>query len=495
MTFADLGLSDELQRAVNESGYTEPTPIQASAIPSILMGKDLVAVAQTGTGKTAAFVLPMIDILGEGRSRARMPRTLILEPTRELAAQVAENFEKYGKYHKLSMALLIGGVSMGDQTAALEKGVDVLIATPGRLMDLFGRGKILLTGCSMLVIDEADRMLDMGFIPDIEEICTKLPKTRQTLLFSATMPPPIKKLADKFLLNPKTIEVARPATANVNIKQWLVNVTAAKKRDTLMKLLRSEDVQTGIIFSNRKTTVRELNKALQRAGFASSEIHGDMEQSQRIAELDRFKKGEVKILVASDVAARGIDIKGVSHVFNFDAPWHPDDYVHRIGRTGRAGATGVAFTFATPDDAENIQNIEKLTGLKIERYAPTEAVPVAEEPPVADESVAPAPKKRRTRTKAKSEAAPANNIAEATADEAVPVIEVVQEAPAPVDAPEPAPAPERARREREPRRGRSADRATPVAQPPQRPEADEPSFANSDWNGPVPNFLLARLTY
>jgi len=497
MTFADLGLSDELQRAVNESGYTEPTPIQASAIPSILMGKDLVAVAQTGTGKTAAFVLPMIDILGEGRSRARMPRTLILEPTRELAAQVAENFEKYGKYHKLSMALLIGGVSMGDQTAALEKGVDVLIATPGRLMDLFGRGKILLTGCSMLVIDEADRMLDMGFIPDIEEICTKLPKTRQTLLFSATMPPPIKKLADKFLLNPKTIEVARPATANVNIKQWLVNVTAAKKRDMLMKLLRSEDVQTGIIFSNRKTTVRELNKALQRSGFASSEIHGDMEQSQRIAELDRFKKGEVKILVASDVAARGIDIKGVSHVFNFDAPWHPDDYVHRIGRTGRAGATGVAFTFATPDDAENIQNIEKLTGLKIERYASAEAAPVTDARPVADDSEAPAPKKRRTRSKPKTEATPEVAVAEEPVDELVPIVEAPQPAAAPVDASEAerSSAPERPRREREPRRGRSQDRATPVAQPPQRPEADEPSFADSDWNGPVPNFLLARLTY
>lgn len=542
MTFADLGLSDELQRAVNESGYTEPTPIQASAIPSILMGKDLVAVAQTGTGKTAAFVLPMIDILGEGRSRARMPRTLILEPTRELAAQVAENFEKYGKYHKLSMALLIGGVSMGDQTAALEKGVDVLIATPGRLMDLFGRGKILLTGCSMLVIDEADRMLDMGFIPDIEEICTKLPKTRQTLLFSATMPPPIKKLADKFLANPKTIEVARPATANVNIKQWLVNVTAAKKRDMLMKLLRSEDVQTGIIFSNRKTTVRELNKALQRAGFASSEIHGDMEQSQRIAELDRFKKGEVKILVASDVAARGIDIKGVSHVFNFDAPWHPDDYVHRIGRTGRAGATGVAFTFATPDDAENIQNIEKLTGLKIERYTGGEGsddAAIAEEPiaktnapktsrakaasaksatgksgdakpsapkatsdtlDATDDAAATAPRKRRSRSNARSEAA----VAPDTVDVAVAAL---------VEAPAPAPAaagPEnddagtatrrtdRTRRDRPartPRRDPAEDRVEPAPEPAERSPAAEPSFADSDWNGPVPNFLLARLTY
>ena len=367
MTFADLGLSDELLRAIGDSGYTEPTPIQASAIPSVLMMRDLIGIAQTGTGKTASFVLPMIDILAEGRSRARMPRSLILEPTRELAAQVAENFEKYGKYHKLSMALLIGGVSMGDQMAALEKGVDVLIATPGRLMDLFGRGKIMLNGCSLLVIDEADRMLDMGFIPDIEEICTKLPKQRQTLLFSATMPPPIKKLADKFLANPKTIEVARPATANVNIKQWLVPVSAARKKDRLRDLLAAADVKTAIIFCNRKTTVRDLNKLLQRDGMRSSEIHGDMEQSQRIAELDRFKAGDVNILVASDVAARGLDIKGVSHVFNFDAPWHPDDYVHRIGRTGRAGATGVAFTLVTPDDAENIANIEKLTGQKIDR--------------------------------------------------------------------------------------------------------------------------------
>jgi len=367
MSFADLGLSDELLRAVTDAGYTEPTPIQQQSIPPVLMGKDLIGIAQTGTGKTAAFVLPMIDILGEGRTRALMPRSLILEPTRELAAQVAENFEKYGTHHKLSMALLIGGVQMGDQVKALEKGVDVLIATPGRLMDLFGRGKILLNGCNLLVIDEADRMLDMGFIPDIEEICTKLPKERQTLLFSATMPPVIKKLADKFLNDPKRVEVARPATTNTNITQFLVETSTMKKRETLRALLEAENVQTGIIFCNRKTTVRELNKSLQRHGFRSAEIHGDMDQPARIAELERFKRGDVNILVASDVAARGLDVKGVSHVYNFDAPWHPDDYVHRIGRTGRAGAKGTAYTLVTKEDAENIENIEKLTGQKINR--------------------------------------------------------------------------------------------------------------------------------
>ena len=367
MTFADLGLSDELLKAVDEAGYTEPTPIQASAIPSVLMMRDLIGVAQTGTGKTASFVLPMIDILAHGRSRARMPRSLILEPTRELAAQVAENFEKYGKNHKLTMALLIGGVSMGDQVKALEKGVDVLIATPGRLMDLFDRGNILLNGCELLVIDEADRMLDMGFIPDIESICSKLPATRQTLLFSATMPGPIKKLADKFLSNPKHIEVARPATAAKNIDQRLVKLSARSKKAKLRELLESENVQNGIVFCNRKTTVRDLNKELKRRGFASGEIHGDMDQPARIAELNLFKSGEVNILVASDVAARGIDVKGVSHVFNYDCPWHPDDYVHRIGRTGRAGATGVAYTFVTPDDEEALENIEKLIGTKIQR--------------------------------------------------------------------------------------------------------------------------------
>ena len=355
MTFADLGLSDELLRAVNDSGYGEPTPIQSAAIPSVLMGKDLIGIAQTGTGKTASFVLPMIDILHHGRSRARMPRSLILEPTRELAMQVAENFEKYGKYHPLSMALLMGGVQMGDQVKALEKGVDVLIATPGRLMDLFQRGKIMLNAANLLVIDEADRMLDMGFIPDIEEICSKLPASRQTLLFSATMPPPIQKLAQRFLNDPKRVEVARPATANVNIEQRLVEVRSDKKKDALRDILRHEEFKNAIVFSNRKTTVRDLASSLKRSGFAVGQIQGDMDQSDRIAEFDRFKNDEITILVASDVAARGLDVKGVSHVINFDVPWQPDDYVHRIGRTGRAGMTGIAITLATREDAEAIE--------------------------------------------------------------------------------------------------------------------------------------------
>jgi superfamily II DNA/RNA helicase len=444
MNFADLGLSDELLRAVTESGYDTPTPVQEQAIPSVLMMRDLIAIAQTGTGKTASFVLPMIDILAEGRSRARMPRSLILEPTRELAAQVAENFEKYGKYHKLSMALLIGGVQMGDQVKALEKGVDVLIATPGRLMDLFERGKILLTGCSMLVIDEADRMLDMGFIPDIETICTKLPATRQTLLFSATMPPPIKKLADKFLSNPKTIEVARPASTNINITQYLVEVDNRKKREMLRSLLEREDVKTAIIFCNRKTTVRELAKSLQQYKYRASEIHGDMDQSSRIKELERFKSGDINILVASDVAARGLDIKGVSHVFNFDAPWHPDDYVHRIGRTGRAGATGSAYTFITPEDSENIANIEKLIGQKIDRVGKAKAEEIIEE--------APKPKGRAPRAakaEAKVEAKPVST----------------------------------ARPESKPESNRSTKASERV----------EAEASDDGWNGPVPSFLNFKI--
>jgi len=368
MTFADLGLSPELLKAVEDAGYTVPTAIQAQAIPTVLMMKDLIGIAQTGTGKTASFVLPMIDVMASGRRRALMPRSLILEPTRELAAQVAENFEKYGKNHDLKMALLIGGVQMGDQLKALSDGVDVLIATPGRLMDLFERGKILLNGCELLVIDEADRMLDMGFIPDIEFICSKLPETRQTMLFSATMPAPIEKLAKKFLNNPKRIETARAATTNADITAFKVPVKSRAKRETLRWFLENDLVENAIIFANRKTTVRELNQSLQRHGFRSAEIHGDMDQPSRLKELERFKSGDVNILVASDVAARGLDIKGVSHVFNFDTPWHPDDYVHRIGRTGRAGAKGRAFTFVAEEDAEAIANVEKLTGSAIKVF-------------------------------------------------------------------------------------------------------------------------------
>ena len=483
MTFADLGLSDELLRAVTESGYDTPTPIQAQAIPSVLMMRDIIGIAQTGTGKTASFVLPMIDILAHGRSRARMPRSLILEPTRELAAQVAENFEKYGKYHKLSMALLIGGVSMGDQLAALEKGVDVLIATPGRLMDLFGRGKIMLNGCSLLVIDEADRMLDMGFIPDIEEICTKLPAQRQTLLFSATMPPVIKKLADKFLSNPKSIEVARPASASINITQRLVKVDARKKRTVLAKMLAEADVTSAVIFCNRKTTVRDLNKSLQRDGFKSGEIHGDIDQGSRIAELERFRAGTVNILVASDVAARGLDIKGVSHVFNYDAPWHPDDYVHRIGRTGRAGASGVAYTFVTEADAEAIDNIQKLIGTKIEVVGAAEVIAAVE--PAKSETAEEAPRRApRGRKPARAKEPQVEAPSEAT-----PPREEAPVAPKPAAEPIREARPPRTERPREEPRDRPA--AAPRAPQQNRGRRNEMADDGPDdgWNGPVPEFL------
>ena len=455
MTFADLGLSDELLKAVTEAGYDTPTPIQAQAIPPVLMMKDIIGIAQTGTGKTASFVLPMIDILAHGRARALMPRSLILEPTRELAAQVAENFEKYGKYHKLSMALLIGGVQMGDQIKALEKGVDVLIATPGRLMDLFERGKILLNGCSMLVIDEADRMLDMGFIPDIEHICTKLPAQRQTLLFSATMPPVIKKLADRFLSNPKSIEVARPATASTNIAQHLVKVDSRKKREALRALLDDQKVQSAVIFCNRKTTVRELNKSLQSHGYKSGEIHGDIDQSSRLAELERFRDGTVNILVASDVAARGLDIKGVSHVFNFDAPWHPDDYVHRIGRTGRAGAKGVAYTFVTNEDAEAIDNIQKLIGTKID-YAPLPGGASEGASSRKDKEDKPAPAKPRREERREEKRVEEKRSEEKRGEE------------------------KRSERRRDDRRDRPATK---------RHNSANEDGPDEGWNGPVPEFL------
>ena len=367
MSFENLGLSPTVLQAIAEKGYVTPTPIQEQAIPIVLMGRDVLGCAQTGTGKTASFVLPMIDILSAGRAKARMPRTLILEPTRELATQVSENFETYGKYNKLNMALLIGGVSFPDQERALERGVDVLIATPGRLLDHFERGGILLNDVKILVIDEADRMLDMGFIPDVERIVATLPALRQTLFFSATMPPEIKRLADRFLSNPKEVTVAPPASASATVVQGLVVVPEGEKRDALLALIKSQDVKNAIVFCNRKRDVATLHTALKKHGVNAGALHGDMSQPARTETLERFKAGEIQILVASDVAARGLDVANMSHVFNFDVPFSPEDYVHRIGRTGRAGKTGHSFTLATQAEGGLIEAIEKLMGQTIPR--------------------------------------------------------------------------------------------------------------------------------
>ncbi|HWM48913.1 MAG TPA: DEAD/DEAH box helicase [Xanthobacteraceae bacterium] len=368
MSFSNLGLSEKVLSAVSAAGYTNPTPIQEQAIPHVLSRRDVLGIAQTGTGKTAAFVLPMLTMLEQGRARARMPRTLILEPTRELAAQVEESFVKYGAKHKLNVALLIGGVSFGDQDLKLTRGVDVLIATPGRLLDHHERGRLLLTGVELLVIDEADRMLDMGFIPDIERICKLVPFTRQTLFFTATMPPEIRRVTEQFLHNPVKVEVSRPATTASAITQQLVKSgrDAADKRETLRRLIRSaEGLKNAIVFCNRKSEVAVVHRSLKRHGFSVLALHGDMSQPDRMAALDAFRKGEATLLVASDVAARGLDIPDVSHVYNFDVPHHADDYVHRIGRTGRAGRSGAAYTIVTPADIKSVSAIESLIGQSI----------------------------------------------------------------------------------------------------------------------------------
>ena len=369
MTFEDLGLSPEVLRAVQEVGYTTPTPIQEKAIPVVLMGRDVLGCAQTGTGKTAGFTLPMIDILSSGRARARMPRSLIIAPTRELAAQVSENFELYGKYGKLSMALLIGGSSFVEQEQKLDRGVDVLIATPGRLIDLFERGKILLADVKILVIDEADRMLDMGFMPDVERIVGLLPKIRQTLFFSATMPPEIRRLADKFLLNPKAISVDPPASAAQTVTQGLVKLRGAAKdkRAALRALIAQEGdaMKSALVFCNRKRDVDVVFRSMERHGYSVAALHGDMAQPVRMETLASFKDGKVQILCCSDVAARGLDIPAVSHVFNFDVPSNPEDYVHRIGRTGRAGRSGKAFTLAFPEENKYLANVVSMLGMTI----------------------------------------------------------------------------------------------------------------------------------
>ncbi|MCB8820650.1 DEAD/DEAH box helicase [Microvirga rosea] len=470
MSFAELGLSEKVQQAVTASGYTEPTPIQAQAIPHVLARRDVLGIAQTGTGKTAAFTLPMLTLLETGRARARMPRTLILEPTRELAAQVEENFDRYGANHKLSVALLIGGVSFGDQDAKITRGVDVLIATPGRLLDHFERGKLLLTGVELLVIDEADRMLDMGFIPDIERIVKLVPFTRQTLFFSATMPPEIQRLADAFLHNPVKVEVARAASTASTITQRLIATGSQdyEKRETLRELIRNAtDLNNAIIFCNRKRDVAVLHRSLQKHGFNAAALHGDMDQRARMAALDGFRNGETPLLVASDVAARGLDIPAVSHVFNYDIPHHAEDYVHRIGRTGRAGRTGYSFTLVGPGDEKSLAAIEKLIGQPVEWEGPS----LAERP--ASSSGRPTARRGRG---GGSERTRGRKVSTRAAEDAT-----VEETDTP-------------REEKAPRRERTPDKA------PQRersrggrrePDMDEPVIGLGDH---VPAFLLRPVT-
>jgi superfamily II DNA/RNA helicase len=466
MSFEALGLSPEVLRAVEDAGYKEPTPIQEQAIPLVLMGRDVLGCAQTGTGKTASYTLPMIEILAAGRAKARMPRSLVLAPTRELAAQVAKSFETYGKHHKLTMALLIGGESFGPQEAKLDRGVDVLIATPGRLIDHFERGRILLNDVKVLVIDEADRMLDMGFIPDVERIVSFLPKIRQTLFFSATFPPEVRRLADAFLINPKQISVSPTTSAAETVKHFLVKTSGKDfiKRETLRALIASEKPQNALIFCNRKRDVDVLAKSLKRHGLSAAPMHGDMAQGSRTETLAAFKAGEITLLVATDVAGRGLDVVGLSHVINFDVPIHAEDYIHRIGRTGRAGREGRAITLATPDDHKFVAAITRLIGKQI----PPFEVPGA---PVIDEAAEAAeePKGRRgarsgrgaERGGDRKRGGPGrgSSRAEAPHQQSEPPRELEQVAPIAAEAPVQPPRAEHA--EERPRRERPADKAFP----------------------------------
>jgi len=390
MKFVDLGLSEPILKAIEDCGYDTPTPIQEKAIPHVLMGRDVVGLAQTGTGKTAGFTLPMIEILAGGRAKARMPRSLILSPTRELATQIAENFDTYGKNCNLNKALLIGGTNMAEQIKVLDRGADVLIATPGRLLDLFERGKILLNDIKILVIDEADRMLDMGFIPDIEKICSLLSPIRQTLLFSATMAPEIKQLTKKFQSNPREVAVDAPASTATTVEQFQVFTDSRRKEQVLEQIIKQEDVKTAFVFCNRKRDVDSLSRALKNKGYSAQGMHGDMAQAVRTKTLEQFKNGEITLLVCSDVAGRGIDVDNISHVFNYDVPMNPDDYVHRIGRTGRAGQTGRAWMLVTKYDDKFLDGVLKRIGQPIEEVKIGGGKPAAK---TASDKPAPKPRK------------------------------------------------------------------------------------------------------
>ncbi|HWA23339.1 MAG TPA: DEAD/DEAH box helicase [Caulobacterales bacterium] len=478
VTFADLGLSPEVLRAIADSGYTIPTPIQEKAIPKVLEGRDVLGIAQTGTGKTASFTVPMIEILSRGRAKARMPRTLILEPTRELAAQVAESFDKYGKYHKLTKALLIGGVSFGDQDTLLSQGVDVLIATPGRLLDHFERGKLLLSGVQVMVVDEADRMLDMGFIPDIERIFKMTPFTRQTLFFSATMPPEITRITEQFLQNPIRIEVSKAASTAITIALKLVALPGGDprtRRAALRAVLQHSNYKNGIIFCNRKTEVDIVAKSLQRHGYNAAPLHGDLDQRSRTQTLDRFKTGDVRLLVASDVAARGLDIPDVSHIFNYEPSRHAEDFVHRVGRTGRAGKSGEAYTLAAPADSKSIAAIEKLIGKTLERVS-VEGIPETALGDTSDRGGWGREREER-RTRRRGPRSEASRSDETQAPR--------EEPPAPLEVrSEPAPSPERVRQDR-PRQDRSAqDR-----QRRHEPREDTNADGVAGFGGEAPAFL------
>ncbi len=399
MTFKDLHLSEPLLRALADKGYSEPTPIQAASIPPVLKGKDLMGLAQTGTGKTASFTLPMLDILSGGRAKARMPRALILTPTRELAVQIGDNLEAYSKYMKLTYALIYGGVSLPEQQKQLMRGVDILIATPGRLLDIFERGGLLMMDISMVVLDEADRMLDMGFMPDVEKILSLTPPRRQTLMFSATMPPAIKNIKEKFMKDPAVVEVAATSSAAKTVEQNLIMCSSNKVKDKkTLDLLKTEAVESAFVFCNRKRSIDPLAKFLKTKGVAAEGLHGDMSQSERIKTLDRFKAGEVTALICSDVVARGIDIKDVSHVINYDIPMNAEDYVHRIGRTGRAGAKGVAYSLATSLDDKFLDGIEAILGTKFEER---KAGVLKDEAPKKEHKAKPASKKENPKPQSK----------------------------------------------------------------------------------------------
>jgi superfamily II DNA/RNA helicase len=442
--FSDLNLNPKVLKAIDEAGYTSPTPIQAGAIPPALEGRDVLGIAQTGTGKTAGFVLPMLSLLARGRARARMPRSLVLCPTRELAAQVAENFDTYSKHLKLTKALLIGGVSFKEQDKLIDKGVDVLIATPGRLLDHFERGKLLLTGVQIMVVDEADRMLDMGFIPDIERIFSLTPFTRQTLFFSATMAPEIERITSTFLSGPERVEVARQATASETIEQGVVMFKASRRereateKRAILRIMidgEGEKCTNAIVFCNRKIDVDAVAKSLKKHGYDAAPIHGDLDQSQRTRTLDGFRAGDLRLLVASDVAARGLDVPAVSHVFNFDVPSHPEDYVHRIGRTGRAGRDGKAMMICTPKDEKNMAAIEALIQKDIPRLANPLGETASDAPAAEDTGEDKPAKPRRTRSRRKPESAKAQ-------EDAPKPTEAAQDAPAPETSEAVAPAPE-----------------------------------------------------